>query len=112
MDLKQLGFDDWFQDQLNDNNYSELDIARVFAVHRNNFTIRTDNGELAAELSGKFLYAVDSSIDLPTVGNWVQVQCYDEDSFAIINNIIPRKSLLKRKSAGKNIEFQLLAANS
>lgn len=111
MELSELGLDEWFKVQLSDNNYSELDIARVIAVNRNNFTIRTVKGEITAELSGKFLYAVDSNIDMPTVGDWVQVQCYDDDSLAIINNIIPRKSLLKRKSAGKNIEFQLLAAN-
>lgn len=111
MDLRQLGFYDWFQDQLKSENLNDLDIARITAVHRNNFTVRSEKGEMSAELSGKFLYAVDSSIDMPTVGDWVQIQCYDNDSLAIINNLFPRKSLLKRKSAGKNIEFQLLAVN-
>lgn len=111
MDLRQLGFYDWFQDQLKSENLNDLDIARITAVHRNNFTVRSEKGEMSAELSGKFLYAVDSSIDMPTVGDWVQIQCYDDDSLVIINNLFPRKSLLKRKSAGKNIEFQLLAVN-
>ena len=39
------------------------------------------------------------------------VQCFDIASPAIIHNIISRKSLLKRKTPGKTVDFQLIAAN-
>ena len=38
-------------------------------------------------------------------------QYYDKNSFAIISEIVPRKSVLKRKTSGKKIEFQLIATN-
>ena len=50
-------------------------------------------------------------MDFPTVGDWVYVQLFDDDSFAIIHEIFPRRSLLKRKTSGKKIEYQLIAAN-
>src|SRR6056297_3640021 len=34
-----------------------------------------------------------------------------KDSFAVISEIFPRKTILKRKKSGKKIEFQLIAAN-
>ncbi len=50
-------------------------------------------------------------MNLPAVGDWVYAQLFDEDSLAIIHDIIPRKSLLKRKTPGKKIDYQLIAAN-
>ncbi len=38
-------------------------------------------------------------------------QYYDKNSFAIISEIVPRKSVLKRKTSGKKIEYQLIATN-
>jgi len=48
---------------------------------------------------------------LPAVGDWVYTQLFDDDSLAIIHDILPRKTLLKRKTPGKKIEHQLIAAN-
>jgi ribosome biogenesis GTPase len=45
------------------------------------------------------------------VGDWVVAQYFDDDSFAIVHEILPRKSILKRKTPGKKITFQLIAAN-
>ncbi len=57
------------------------------------------------------LYSADSSMLLPTVGDWVAADFFDDDSHAIIHNLLPRKTLLKRKTSGKNVDFQLIAAN-
>jgi ribosome biogenesis GTPase len=48
---------------------------------------------------------------MPAVGDWVYAQFFDDDTLAIIHDILPRKSLLKRKAPGKKIEHQLIAAN-
>jgi len=45
------------------------------------------------------------------VGDWVYAKYFNQDSFAVINEIFPRKTILKRKTSGKKIEFQLIAAN-
>ncbi|MCK5033809.1 MAG: ribosome small subunit-dependent GTPase A, partial [Calditrichia bacterium] len=63
------------------------------------------------EITGKLLFNADSGTNLPAVGDWVLVQYFDDNTFAIIHEILPRKSILKRKVSGKNIDFQVLAAN-
>jgi ribosome biogenesis GTPase len=39
------------------------------------------------------------------------VQYCNADTFAIIRGLFPRKSILRRKAAGRNIDFQMIAAN-
>ena len=56
-------------------------------------------------------YTAQSSTELPTTGDWVYADFYDGDSHAIIHGVVPRKTLLKRKTAGKSVDFQLIAAN-
>ena len=57
------------------------------------------------------MYSAASPVDYPAVGDWVLANFYDDNNFSIINEILPRKSLLKRKTPGKKIDFQLIAAN-
>ena len=57
------------------------------------------------------LFKLDSNVDIPTVGDWVWLQYFKEDTISIIHEILPRKTILKRKDASKNIEYQLIAAN-
>src|SRR3989337_1388602 len=109
--LEKLGFDNWFQNKIDVTKSNEFQIARIITVNKNSFVVSNGKNDIYAELTGKFLFESDSSIDLPTVGDWVYVQLFDEDSFAIIHEILPRKSLLKRKTSGKKIEYQLIAAN-
>ncbi len=108
--LEKLGFDEWFE--LNSKEYIKDDftLARVINVNKSNYNISNGRIEMFAELSGKFLFNVENSVDYPTVGDWVVVQCFD-DSLAIIHHVLPRKSLLKRKDPGKVVAFQLIAAN-
>ena len=86
-------------------------LARVTSVNKDSYLIKDGKKEVFAELTGKFLFNVESSLDTPTVGDWVYAQYFDDDSFAVIHELAPRKSLLKRKTSGKKIEFQLIAAN-
>jgi ribosome biogenesis GTPase len=67
--------------------------------------------ETFAELSGNLLYSSESASDLPTTGDWVYSDFYDNDTHAVIYGVFPRKTLLKRKAAGKLVDFQLIAAN-
>ena len=57
------------------------------------------------------MYSTESSGDFPTVGDWAFVQYYNSDTLAIILDLFPRKSFLKRKAAGKKIEYQMIASN-
>ena len=111
MELSELGFDSWFRRQWESMESSDEVVARVSAVNRDNYTILGERGEAQAELTGKILYTAESKVEMPTVGDWVLVQYFNDDTLAIIQNILPRKTVLKRKIAGKTVDFQLLAAN-
>jgi ribosome biogenesis GTPase / thiamine phosphate phosphatase len=109
--LEGLGFDTWFQDQAPDAGQPGCVPARVTAVDRDRFLVRDADGEIPAELAGAFRFAVESSTDLPCVGDWAQVALYNDRGLAIIHALFPRKSLLQRKTPGRQVDFQLVAAN-
>ena len=109
--LSILGFDSWFEPHLDNLTLSDCELARVVSVHRDSYKISKGRGEVFAELAGRFLFASDSPLELPTTGDWVAVQFYDDDSHAIIHELLPRKTLLKRKHAGRQVDVQLIASN-
>lgn len=109
MKLTELGLDSGLAEQATCGSGQRL--ARVIAVDRGRYVVRNEQGEVPAELTGKFLYSAASSVDLPCVGDWVCVQYHDAESHASIHDVVPRRSFLRRKSPGKNIDFQMIAAN-
>ncbi len=111
MDLREIGLDDWLREQADDVCPSGHEIARVTAVDRGRYLVRNGRCEMPAEVTGKLLYSADSTLDLPCVGDWVCVRHPDLDSHAVIQGIVPRKSFLRRKSAGNKVEYQVIAAN-
>ena len=111
MELTELGLDRWFEEQAIRLCVTGQRLARVTAVDRGRYVVRNEQGEVPAKLTGKFLYTAASSVDMPCVGDWVCVQYHDADTFASIHDVLPRRSFLRRKSPGKNIDFQMIAAN-
>ncbi len=109
--LKHIGYDDWFLDRVDVDKIAKHTVARVIAVHKDSYVVTDGAMEAFAECSGNLLYTVDSSVDMPTTGDWVYADFYDDASHAIIQGVIARKTILKRKKAGKQIDFQLIAAN-
>ena len=110
-ELESLGYSDWFKCRVDEDKIAIHGFARVVSVHKNSYTVTNGREEIFAELSGNLLYGAESSSDLPTVGDWVYADFYDNDSHAIIYGVFPRKTLLKRKMAGKQVDFQSIAAN-
>ena len=92
--IEKLGFDKWFQDHVEPQILKSFELARVFAVHKDSYTISNSDNHVFAELVEKIVYNADSPIDYPTVGDWVYAKFYDENTFSIIHDILPRKSLL------------------
>jgi len=109
--MQSIGFNDWFQNRVDTERISAHEVARVVSVHKDSYIISKGLGEVFAELSGNLSYTADSPADLPTTGDWVYVDFYDDDTHAIIHHVFPRKTLLKRKTPGKQVDFQLIAAN-
>jgi len=116
MGLSELGLDSWFENHRRELCGVEQSIARVVAIDRGRILVHDGNGEFSAELLGKFFYAAESVAKFPCVGDWVCLDHHDSDSrhsegFASIHSILPRKTLLQRKTVGYNEEFQMLASN-
>jgi ribosome biogenesis GTPase len=109
--IEALGFGKWFQDNVDPVDLERFDIARVVAVHKDSYILNNGENDVFAELIGKMLFSAASPIDFPVVGDWVLATFYDKGTFSIIHDVLPRKSLLKRKTPGKKIDFQLIAAN-
>lgn len=111
MGLKELGFDEWFQQKREELHDPECSVARVTAVDRDRYLVRNEKMEVPAEISGKLMFSAGSGEDLPCVGDFALVRYHNADTFAIIHGLFPRKSVLQRKSAGKKIEYQQIASN-
>jgi ribosome biogenesis GTPase len=111
MELKTLGFDQWLEDKRSEALRPDCNVARVTAVHKDSYLVKNNKSEVLAELAGNFVYSAESSIDLPAVGDWALVQFHNDDTFAIIHGLLPRKSFLRRKTPGKKIDYQMIAVN-
>lgn len=84
---------------------------RVSAVHRTHLLVLVDGREVRAELTGRFRFLADSDEDLPAVGDYVQALLMDDGDLAIVQDVVPRETVLKRRAAGGEAEFQVIAAN-
>jgi len=111
MKLRDLGFDQWFETHTTELSMDGCDFARISAVDRGSYIIKDESREVPAELSGKLAFQINSSVDLPCVGDWVTAQYYNNDTAAIIHRVFQRKTFLRRKTPGENIDFQMIAAN-
>ena len=111
MKLIDLGFDPWFEAHVENIRLEDQGFARVSAVDRNSYVIRNEQSEIPAVLAGKFYFRVESSVKLPCVGDWVTVQYHNDDTSAIIHGVFPRRTFLRRKRAGVEVDYQMIAAN-
>jgi len=111
MELRELGFDAWFEAQAGEMAQEGCGFARVAAVDRGAYLLRNEGGEVPAELSGRLSYSVDSPADLPCVGDWVVASFYNDDTAAIVHRVFPRSTFLRRKAAGDAAQAQMIAAN-
>ena len=110
MELRDPALDRWFAGTSHECDPG-LSVARITAVDRAGYVIRDEHGELPAELTGRLRFDAESSTDLPCVGDWVCARYQDARSHATIHGVLPRKSFLRRKAPGKDIDFQMIAAN-
>ena len=111
MELLDLGFTDWFKHKQKEYDKLGHSVGRVTAVNKGGYLVRNEHSEVLAELAGSFLFFTDSIIDFPVVGDWAFVQYYNSNSLAIIESLFPRKSVLRRKAAGKKVDYQMIASN-
>jgi len=84
--------------------------ARVIAVDRDLYTVRPAGGEdMQARLSGRFRNQAEDATKLPCAGDRVAVEISADTG--VIQDVLPRDTVLRRKRPGKDVDFQLIAAN-
>ena len=110
MELSDLGFDGWFEQRATSLLQPGQGMARVTAVDRGAFFIRSRGADQYAELAGKLRFETQSAMDLPCVGDWVCVQWPASEGPVLIHAVVPRKTHLRRARPGTT-EFQMLASN-
>ncbi len=110
MNLEDFGYC-WYRDESEDRLADESRVARVTAVDRDRYMIGSPIGSMPAEVSGKLLYLSSAPEDMPCVGDWVLVDYLDNNAHAIIQESLPRKTVLRRRAAGERIQHQPIAAN-
>ena len=106
--LEDFGWSDEFKQKWQDLVDSTLSPARVVADFGTSLKIVLPQ-ESTAELSGKLAHYTAPEF-MPKVGDWVAVQLRD-NSPAVIEAIVPRRSEIARKAAGDRTVKQVLAAN-
>nr|WP_110943225.1 ribosome small subunit-dependent GTPase A [Virgibacillus senegalensis] len=106
--LQELGYNDFFEKQ---NDSKEDQVGRIATATNGIYKLFTKEGELQAQLSGRFHHLAVHTRDYPCVGDWVLFQAVDGENKGIINKVLQRSSLLSRHAAGEKQEEQLMAAN-
>ena len=111
MNLEDLGYGDWHRDALKKRAEPGAKVARVVAVDRDRCVIGCEFGFIAAEPAGRLSYCAETAEDLPCVGDWVVADFYDRNTHAVIHDVLQRRTVLRRRSSGERIGYQLIAAN-
>jgi ribosome biogenesis GTPase len=109
INLEDIGYSDFFDNNRKNASHKNLSPARIIAEHKELYILRSETSELSAKITGKMIFTASSREDYPTVGDWVLITVVDEKQ-AVIHEILPRKTVLKRKSV-KNSDKQLIASN-
>lgn len=91
--------------------YQGLYLGRVSSQAKDLYRVITEEGELTAEVSGKFRHLASTPSDYPVVGDFVLVDRMDNSNGnGIIHHVLTRRSCFGRKAAGSN-DLQVVAAN-
>ncbi len=110
LNLEDLGFNSTLAQYQEEEKYKNFGIGRVISEHKGRYIVKTDKGELDAQLLGSLRFSATSKADFPAVGDWLAISEYDENK-AMIHSIYPRKSVIARTDIGIGGERQIIATN-
>jgi ribosome biogenesis GTPase / thiamine phosphate phosphatase len=84
--------------------------GRIVVQQRGLYTTLTDDGELAAQLSGRLANDAGEASH-PAVGDWVALAARPDEGTATIHAVLPRRTAFVRKAANTVQTAQVVAAN-
>ncbi len=91
--------------------FSNFELARVVAQYKGIYRVACEEGEMLAEISGKFSFDANELTDYPAVGDYVMLQKDKDTERAIIHHVLPRKSIFQRSAVGISNQSQIVATN-
>ncbi len=107
--LEELGYGGFFASGFEELGLDGCIPARVISEHKGAYGVRDACGEYLATVTGKQIYGARGREDYPAVGDWVALGRIG-DGRAVIQGLLPRRTLLKRKYSGGS-GAQVIAAN-
>ncbi len=110
MNLEDLGYNRIKEALENRQDLAGFELGRVITEHKERYLVGTAKGELEAEITGNMRFTAVNREDFPAVGDWVALIAHDPD-FAIINEVLPRFSIIKRQAVGQYGEVQIIGTN-
>jgi ribosome biogenesis GTPase / thiamine phosphate phosphatase len=106
LSLTSLGWDTSFADLFRPFESAGLVPARVAVRHHGPCTLLTGRGALGGVPVGRL-----SEEELPAVGDWVAARPLPGERRALIEAVLPRRTVFLRKEAWRRTAAQVLAAN-
>ncbi|MDX9773265.1 MAG: ribosome small subunit-dependent GTPase A, partial [Bacteroidales bacterium] len=100
MRLTDLGLTQELSEFIREQISPDFTVGRVTQEHRERYVVSDGEKDYDAEITGNIRFAAASREDFPAVGDWVTMTLYGTNQ-AVINKILPRKSLLARQAVGK-----------
>lgn len=85
--------------------------ARVAGEGQGLYRVVSQAGEHLARLAGRLRHGAAARGELPAVGDWVAVEVRPGEGRATLVRVLPRRTALQRKVAGREVAAQVLAAN-
>jgi len=102
MSLEDYGWSPFFSQAFTEHEIAGLSPGRVSAVYRGFCLMQSGSAELRIQTF--------RNAQLPAVGDWVAWRT-TEFGTTLVEAVLPRKSVLRRKCAGRTTEEQVVAAN-
>lgn len=109
--LINIGWKPFFQQEFDTLDFQGFQMARVVAEYQGRYDVYTEFGVIPAIITGKMRYQAFERSMYPAVGDWVVVEIIDQNTQAIIHDILPRISKFSRRAAGVDTAEQIVAAN-
>ena len=108
--IRSFGWSDALQRDFDAHAEHGLIPGRVVVQQRGLYEVVTDQGELAAQISGRFAHEAGAGA-YPAVGDWVAVAPRPAERKGAIHAVLPRRTAFVRKAAFTVADEQVVAAN-
>ena len=109
--IEQFGYDEHWRSLFAAANTGDLQPVRILAEHKSQYIAATPWGESPAQVSGRMRRLIEAAEEpRPAVGDFAAAFMPDTGDRAVVESVLPRKSLFSRADPW-NDSVQALAAN-